>query len=173
MQLYTQEFYKTVVKQKLNPGGIFVTQSGPAGVLSASQVSHPRVPAENLRQVNSTAAVSEPTLKAKTCICVLCTCCAQELLPYVCLVVQVFSAINHTLASVFPTVVPYAQHLPSFADCWVRCCRVPTPPAVDPIQHAKSCMSSCTKITVTLLVVECHVNCQAVLRLRPGGSSSI
>ena len=33
---------------------------------------------------------------------------------------QVFSAINHTLASVFPTVVPYAQHLPSFADCWVR-----------------------------------------------------
>ena len=37
-QLYTQEFYETVVKQKLNPGGIFVTQSGPAGVLSASQV---------------------------------------------------------------------------------------------------------------------------------------
>lgn len=66
-QLYTQEFYETVVKQKLNPGGIFVTQSGPAGVMSASQV---------------------------------------------------FSAINNTLASVFPAVVPYAQHLPSFADCW-------------------------------------------------------
>ena len=38
VQLYTQEFYENVVKQKLNPGGIFVTQSGPAGVLSASQV---------------------------------------------------------------------------------------------------------------------------------------
>ena len=38
LQLYTQEFYETVVKQKLNPGGIFVTQSGPAGVMSASQV---------------------------------------------------------------------------------------------------------------------------------------
>ena len=37
-QLYTQEFYETVVKAKLNPGGIFVTQSGPAGVMSASQV---------------------------------------------------------------------------------------------------------------------------------------
>ena len=38
LQLYTQEFYETVVKAKLNPGGIFVTQSGPAGVMSASQV---------------------------------------------------------------------------------------------------------------------------------------
>ena len=40
MQLYTQEFYQTVVKRKLAPGGVFVTQSGPAGVLSATQV-HP------------------------------------------------------------------------------------------------------------------------------------
>jgi thermospermine synthase len=38
MQLYTQEFYQTVVKRKLAPGGVFVTQSGPAGVLSATQV---------------------------------------------------------------------------------------------------------------------------------------
>lgn len=38
LQLYTQEFYEAVVKQKLNPGGIFVTQSGPAGVMSASEV---------------------------------------------------------------------------------------------------------------------------------------
>ena len=38
LQLYTQEFYETVVKAKLKPGGIFVTQSGPAGVMSASQV---------------------------------------------------------------------------------------------------------------------------------------
>ena len=39
LQLYTQEFYQTVVKQKLAPGGVFVTQSGPAGVLSATQVN--------------------------------------------------------------------------------------------------------------------------------------
>jgi thermospermine synthase len=37
-QLYTREFYETVVKAKLAPGGIFVTQSGPAGVLSATEV---------------------------------------------------------------------------------------------------------------------------------------
>mmetsp|Transcript_16477 Transcript_16477/g.49344 ORF Transcript_16477/g.49344 Transcript_16477/m.49344 type:complete len:315 (-) Transcript_16477:353-1297(-) len=66
-QLYTQEFYQTVVAKKLSPGGIFVTQSGPAGVLSATQV---------------------------------------------------YTAINHTLASVFPVVTPFLQHLPSFADCW-------------------------------------------------------
>ena len=39
VQLYTQEFYETVIKAKLNPGGVFVTQSGPAGVLSSSEVS--------------------------------------------------------------------------------------------------------------------------------------
>lgn len=66
-QLYTQEFYESVVKNKLAPGGIFVTQSGPAGVLSATQV---------------------------------------------------YTAINNTLESVFPVVIPYLQHLPSFADCW-------------------------------------------------------
>ena len=38
LQLYTKEFYETVIKAKLNPGGVFVTQSGPAGVLSSSQV---------------------------------------------------------------------------------------------------------------------------------------
>lgn len=37
-QLYTKEFYESVVKQKLAPGGLFVTQSGPAGVLSATEV---------------------------------------------------------------------------------------------------------------------------------------
>jgi thermospermine synthase len=37
-QLYTKEFYESVVKAKLAPGGIFVTQSGPAGVLSATEV---------------------------------------------------------------------------------------------------------------------------------------
>lgn len=66
-QLYTQEFYETVIKEKLNPGGVFVTQSGPAGVLSSSEV---------------------------------------------------FAPIHHTLKQVFPKVVPYAQHVPSFADCW-------------------------------------------------------
>ena len=33
-----QEFYETVVLPKLNPGGIFITQSGPAGILSATEV---------------------------------------------------------------------------------------------------------------------------------------
>ena len=40
-QLYTREFYETVVRRKLAPGGIFVTQSGPCGVLSATQVFTP------------------------------------------------------------------------------------------------------------------------------------
>ena len=38
LQLYTQDFYEKVVKPKLNPDGIFVTQSGPAGVLSCTEV---------------------------------------------------------------------------------------------------------------------------------------
>lgn len=66
-QLYTQEFYETVVKKKLSPGGIFVTQSGPGGILSHTEV---------------------------------------------------FTSINRTLATVFPTVIGYATHLPSFADTW-------------------------------------------------------
>lgn len=66
-QLYTNEFYRNVVLQKLNPGGIFVTQSGPAGVLSCGEV---------------------------------------------------FTSIHRTLASVFPSVVPYTQHLPSYCDVW-------------------------------------------------------
>ena len=68
-QLYTQDFYRSVVEPKLAPGGIFVTQSGPAGVLSCGEV---------------------------------------------------FAPINHTLTSVFPRVVPYAQHIPSYVDTWVR-----------------------------------------------------
>ena len=38
LQLYTDEFYQTVVSRKLAPGGIFVTQSGPAGVISCTEV---------------------------------------------------------------------------------------------------------------------------------------
>ena len=68
LQLYTQDFYRTVVEPKLAPDGIFVTQSGPAGVLTCSEV---------------------------------------------------FSPINHTLNSVFPRVVPYLQHIPSYVDTWV------------------------------------------------------
>lgn len=68
-QLYTQDFYRNVVEPKLAPGGIFVTQSGPAGVLSCSEV---------------------------------------------------FAPINHTLASVFPRVVPFVTHIPSYVDTWVR-----------------------------------------------------
>ena len=66
-QLYTQDFYRTVVLEKLNPGGIFITQSGPAGILSCTEV---------------------------------------------------FTAINKTLASVFPKVLPYTQHMPVFCDVW-------------------------------------------------------
>nr|BBC28481.1 spermine synthase [Eudorina sp. NIES-3984] len=66
-QLYTQEFYKHVVVNKLAPGGIFVTQSGPAGFLSCREV---------------------------------------------------FTTIHATLRSVFPTVIAYAQHVPSFCDTW-------------------------------------------------------
>lgn len=40
MQLYTDEFYQRVVSKKLAPGGIFVTQSGPAGVISCTEVSY-------------------------------------------------------------------------------------------------------------------------------------
>lgn len=66
-QLYTHNFYRDVVKPKLAPDGIFVTQSGPAGVLSSTEV---------------------------------------------------FTAIHNTLQSVFPAVVPYAQHIPSYNDAW-------------------------------------------------------
>ncbi|KAL3138825.1 hypothetical protein ABBQ32_005660 [Trebouxia sp. C0010 RCD-2024] len=66
-QLYTQDFYRDVVQPKLNPDGIFVTQSGPAGVLSSTEV---------------------------------------------------FTAIHTTLRSVFPAVLPYAQHIPSYNDAW-------------------------------------------------------
>lgn len=37
-QLYTDDFYKNVVSKKLNAGGIFVTQSGPCGILTAGEV---------------------------------------------------------------------------------------------------------------------------------------
>lgn len=56
-----------MVLQKLNPGGIFITQSGPAGFLSCTEV---------------------------------------------------FTCINATLRSVFPHVIPYAQHMPVFCDVW-------------------------------------------------------
>ncbi|KAF3780951.1 Thermospermine synthase [Nymphaea thermarum] len=37
-QLYTKSFYETIVKPKLNADGIFVTQAGPAGVLTHKEV---------------------------------------------------------------------------------------------------------------------------------------
>ncbi|CAI9776329.1 unnamed protein product [Fraxinus pennsylvanica] len=37
-QLYTKSFYEFVVKPKLNQGGIFVTQAGPAGIFSHTEV---------------------------------------------------------------------------------------------------------------------------------------
>ncbi|XP_012832447.1 PREDICTED: thermospermine synthase ACAULIS5-like [Erythranthe guttata] len=37
-QLYTKSFYELIVKPKLNPAGIFVTQAGPAGIFSHTEV---------------------------------------------------------------------------------------------------------------------------------------
>ncbi|XP_010090122.2 thermospermine synthase ACAULIS5 [Morus notabilis] len=37
-ELYTKSFYERVLKPKLNPNGIFVTQAGPAGILSHTQI---------------------------------------------------------------------------------------------------------------------------------------
>eukprot|EP00249_Psilotum_nudum_P007138 c20334_g1_i1 orf=515-1966(+) len=37
-QLYSKGFYENVVKKRLNPGGIIVTQAGPAGVWSHTEV---------------------------------------------------------------------------------------------------------------------------------------
>ncbi|RZC49372.1 hypothetical protein C5167_017803 [Papaver somniferum] len=37
-QLYTKSFYEQILKPKLNPNGIFVTQAGPAGVLTHKEV---------------------------------------------------------------------------------------------------------------------------------------
>eukprot|EP00899_Mesostigma_viride_P007216 jgi/Mesvir1/16496/Mv10049-RA.1 len=65
--LYTEEFYEQVLRPRLNPGGIFVTQSGPAGILSHKEI---------------------------------------------------FTPIYKTMEAVFSRVVPYAVHLPSFADQW-------------------------------------------------------
>jgi len=37
-QLYTKSFYESIVKPRLNEGGIFVTQAGPAGIFSHTEV---------------------------------------------------------------------------------------------------------------------------------------
>lgn len=37
-QLYTKSFYESTVKPKLNPCGIFITQAGPAGIFSHTEV---------------------------------------------------------------------------------------------------------------------------------------
>ncbi|KAJ4954824.1 hypothetical protein NE237_011607 [Protea cynaroides] len=37
-QLYTKSFYESIVKPRLSDGGIFVTQAGPAGVFSHTEV---------------------------------------------------------------------------------------------------------------------------------------
>jgi thermospermine synthase len=105
MQLYTQEFYETVVKQKLAPGGVFVTQSGPAGVLSATQVRPPHAACCTCPVWSG----QEPRLRGPSLA-------VRQLLSNL----QVYTAINHTLQSVFPIVIPFVQHLPSFADCWVN-----------------------------------------------------
>ncbi|OMO59401.1 Spermidine/spermine synthases family [Corchorus olitorius] len=37
-KLYTKSFYEFTIKPRLNPGGIFVTQAGPAGIFSHTEV---------------------------------------------------------------------------------------------------------------------------------------
>ncbi|KAI4373956.1 hypothetical protein MLD38_012013 [Melastoma candidum] len=37
-KLYTKSFYENIIKPRLNPDGIFVTQAGPAGIFSHSEV---------------------------------------------------------------------------------------------------------------------------------------
>ncbi|GAQ87780.1 spermine synthase [Klebsormidium nitens] len=66
-KLYTKDFYEKILKPKLAPGGIIVTQGGPAGILSYKLV---------------------------------------------------YSSIHNTLAQVFKHTLPYATHVPSFADQW-------------------------------------------------------
>lgn len=52
-QLYTDDFYQNVVSKKLNPGGIFATQSGPCGLLTAGEV---------FSSIHSTLKASFPTV---------------------------------------------------------------------------------------------------------------
>lgn len=52
-QLYTDDFYKNVVSKKLNPGGIFATQSGPCGLMTAGEV---------FSSIHSTLKASFPTV---------------------------------------------------------------------------------------------------------------
>lgn len=66
-QLYTKSFYKCILKPRLKEGGILVTQGGPAGILSHTEV---------------------------------------------------YSSIYNTLRETFKYVVPYAAHVPSYADTW-------------------------------------------------------
>ena len=106
-QLYTQDFYQNVVAPKLAPNGIFVTQSGPAGVLTCSEV---------------------------------------------------FSPIHHTLRSVFPRVVPYMQHVPSYVDTWVRPLR-PTPGRQRPPCRQRLCAENTTFADISCMQPVLHATC--------------
>nr|XP_024367438.1 thermospermine synthase ACAULIS5-like isoform X2 [Physcomitrium patens]XP_024367439.1 thermospermine synthase ACAULIS5-like isoform X2 [Physcomitrium patens]XP_024367440.1 thermospermine synthase ACAULIS5-like isoform X2 [Physcomitrium patens]XP_024367441.1 thermospermine synthase ACAULIS5-like isoform X2 [Physcomitrium patens]XP_024367442.1 thermospermine synthase ACAULIS5-like isoform X2 [Physcomitrium patens]XP_024367443.1 thermospermine synthase ACAULIS5-like isoform X2 [Physcomitrium p len=66
-KLYTKSFYERVLKPRLKDGGILVTQGGPAGILSHTEV---------------------------------------------------YSSIYNTLRKTFKYVIPYAAHVPSYADTW-------------------------------------------------------
>lgn len=93
--LYTQDFYRDVVQRKLNPGGIFIGQAGPAGMLSATEV---------------------------------------------------FSSIGLTLKTVFPKVLSYHAHFPSFCDEWGFHMALPDASQVRPLHlcYLYTCMYGAT-----------------------------
>ena len=134
-----------MILEKLNPGGIFVTQSAAAGVLSHTQVgcqciSSSMVLSRRDKRVSRECWSVWRSLRTHhLCWLVLRAVRTQHLchkswysgqssiakslnfcMDYSS---QVYTPVNRTLREVFPTVTPYAAHVPSFCDTWV--CSLP------------------------------------------------
>eukprot|EP00958_Prasinococcus_capsulatus_P004101 scaffold382_cov380-Prasinococcus_capsulatus_cf.AAC.15 len=93
-QLYTKGFYE-MLRSKLNPGGVFITQSGPG-----SQPDHLRSSRDF--QENDLSEYGLSLFRAGGSITST----------------QVCSTIHNTLKQVFPKVTCMTEHVPSFADTW-------------------------------------------------------
>ena len=76
LQLYTQEFYQNVILRKLAEGGIYVTQAGPAGVLTCTEVHCSAAHAVYMR----VSARAMPAVHVSGAHPLLCMC--QALLPH-------------------------------------------------------------------------------------------